>query len=84
MNISFCHFIGEKRWPTDREPCGTVRAIGIRVRLTLSRMTSPQRVGSGGPLKGCMDCGSVNAGVGSIRTHPTSPRVGSRRRRQWK
>ena len=33
--------------------------------------------------EGCMDCGNVEAGVGSIRTHPsTSPRIGPRRRRQ--
>ena len=36
-----------------------------------------------GPVEGCMDCGSVEAGVGSIRSHPsTSPRVGPRRRLQ--
>ena len=30
-----------------------------------------------------MDCGNVEAGVGSIRTHPSSPpRIGPRRRRQ--
>ena len=33
--------------------------------------------------KGCLACGNVEAGVGSIRTHPsTSPRIGPRRRCQ--
>ena len=43
-----------------------------------------QQEGSGwGSVEGCMDCGSVEAGVGSIRTHPsTSARIGPRRRRQ--
>ena len=36
-----------------------------------------------GQVKGCMDCGKMEAGVGSIRSHPsTSPRIGPRRRRQ--
>ena len=36
-----------------------------------------------GPVEGCMDCGNVEAGVGRIRTHPSTPLcVGPRRRRQ--
>ena len=36
-----------------------------------------------GPVEGCMDCGSVEAGVGSIRTHlSTPPRTGPWRRSQ--
>ena len=36
-----------------------------------------------GPVEGFMDCGNVEAGVGSIRTHPSTPlRTGPWRRRQ--
>ena len=31
-------------------------------------------------VQGCMDCGNVEAGVGSIRTHPSAPpRIGPMR-----
>ena len=50
----------------------------------------PNTLGSGdakchpwGPVEGCMNCGNVEAGVGSIRTHPsTPPRFEPCRRRQ--
>ena len=43
-----------------------------------------QQGGSGdAPVEGCMESGSVEIGLGSIRTHPsTSPRIGLRRRHQ--